>query len=141
MRIELEINEEQMKDISEDLKKFLDNLTDEQKLEILKDFCNRQLEESLGVTHSGYYYNNFSDTFAKKMQEGINNGVADIICKRDDFEELLKDKIDRTVKNMGSIIEASITKYIAGHIFMSKDEIMNEINHSVYMAMQPQDNY
>ena len=141
MKIELDLNEEQLKQLDHDLVDVLGNLTDDQKVQLIQGFLTKRLMEVDAHPDRGgcfgYYdknaerWNHFISAVVNGLQEKIVQSITDEILKNDPIRAKVDAATDSTIQNIGEYVCRGIISYVVERVFLRKDEVMHEINNAV----------
>ena len=137
MKVELELTEQQLKELDNGLNNLLQNLSEKQKLEIVKAYMIKQFDgiyyekiDTWGCTRTEL--TDFGRTLIKELQDKITQAASDKI-----IEQLLENKeinncIKLVEKDLPQIIEKSISQYIVDNLFRNKNDLQQQIYEIIY---------
>ena len=136
MKVELNLSTEQLKDLDDNVTNLLNNLTDEQKIEIIKNYINFQFDK-LSYTHKDNFWGDKKEIseFGRKLitglQDQITNSVSEEIMNDENLKSFINETIDNVKKDLPNIIETSISKYIVDNLFNSYHDIQEAIRYEI----------
>lgn len=133
MKVELDLSTEQLESLDKDLTDLLKNLSEEQRIEILKGYIIDKFDklEHKYTDHWGTertQLSQFGDELVKGLQDKISESVSEEIMNNVLDLDVIK-KTTQNIKNqLPEIIENSISQYIVDNLFNNKQEIGDIIN-------------
>ena len=121
MEIRLDLSTEQLAYLDKDLTVLLKELTDEQKIEILKayminKFENWETKNSWGST----VLTDFAKEIIKGLQEKICDSITEDVLQDENLKKAMKEVTKQVKKELGHTIEAGIINYIVSNLFNNK---------------------
>ena len=141
MKIELDLNEEQLKQLDHDLVDVLGNLTDDQKVQIMTDVLYKRLEKvdvnvsSRWTTPEESRWNRFINEIIKGLQEKLAESITENMLKNEAIQERAQNAINNTVGHLEEIIFKGIVEFVIKNVFASYRD-MHSVEATAYMAMQ-----
>lgn len=141
MKIELDLNEEQLKQLDHDLVDVLGNLTDDQKVQIMTDVLYKRLEKvdvnvsSRWTTPEESRWSRFINEIIKGLQEKLAESITENMLKNEAIQERAQNAINNTVEHLEEIIFKGIVEFVIKNVFASYKD-MHSVENTAYMAMQ-----
>ena len=135
MKVELDLSVEQLSLLDKSLKDCLLSLTDEQKIQLLQNYINDQLESFREFKTDSTYWGNstkyvYTD-FGKQVIEGLSGKIEKSITKEmlnnKEIKQYMNEVIEQVKRNLQSSIEKAISDYIVNNLFFNKEDIREEI--------------
>ena len=124
MEIRLDLSTEQLAYLDKDLTVLLKELTDEQKIEILKAYMINKFENWETKNSWG---NTVLTDFAKEIVNGLQKKICDAITEDvlqdENLKKAMEEVIEQVKKELGHTIEAGIINYIVLNLFNNKEDI------------------
>ena len=124
MEIRLDLSTEQLAYLDKDLTVLLKELTDEQKIEILKAYMINKFEHWETKNSWG---NTVLTDFAKEIVNGLQKKICDAITEDvlqdENLKKAMKEVTEQVKKELGYTIEAGIINYIVSNLFNNKKDI------------------
>ena len=124
MEIRLDLSTEQLAYLDKDLTVLLKELTDEQKIEILKAYMINKFEK---WETKNYWGNTVLTDFAKEiingLQEKICDAITEDVLQDENLKKAMKEVIEQVKKDLGHTIEVGIINYIVSNLFNNKEDI------------------
>ena len=132
MKIELEVNSEQLKLLDSGLKDLLTGLTEEQQVQLLQNYINNQLEgfrKRKETTYWGadpeYEYTDFGKQVIDGLQDRIQEGITQSILDKPTVQEYINETIQQVEQKLPEIIEKAIIQYTVDNLVSNKQEIFD----------------
>lgn len=128
MKVEIDLGEDQLKLLDEDMTKLLESLSDKQKTKILSDYILNQFDK-METTYKDNWgrdetvLSEFGKQLVRGLQEKIVEVVTTNILENEVAKRIVQENVDAVVKNLDSIIQSSITKYVIENVFTSKERL------------------
>ena len=124
MEIKLDLSTEQLAYLDKDLTVLLKELTDEQKIEILKAYILDKLNKwetknSWGNT----VMTDFAQDIVKGLQKKICDAITEDVLQDENLKKAMKEVTEQVKKELGHTIEAGIINYIVSNLFNNKEDI------------------
>ena len=142
MKVELEVNGEQLKDLNDNVKDFLLSLTDEQKIKLFQNYINQEMDsfrQRIDSYRYGSYIKYEYTDFGKQLIDGLQDKISQIISNdilnKEEIKELIEEHTEKILDRMESIVEKSIIKYITDNLFSSKEKIKDLISSEINKEM------
>lgn len=138
MKVELDLSTTQLEELDKSLTNLLENLTDEQRVEIVKSYINFQFDKLEYSYHDDYWNRDKKEIsqFGKELIDGlqnqITNSISEEIMNDDKLKSFIKETVDNIIKDLPNIIEESITKYVVENLFTSRYAIDEQIRRTLY---------
>lgn len=127
MKIELEVNSDQLKLLDSGLKELLLNLTEEQKIELLQNYIDKQLENfrvlkqhSYWGSTSEYEYTDFGKQVIDGLRDKIADCITDDVLNKPEIKEYMGSIVNDMKQDLPEIIQKSIIQYIINNLFTDK---------------------
>lgn len=124
MEIRLDLSTEQLAYLDKDLTVLLKELTDEQKIEILKAYMINKFEKWETKNSWG---NTVLTDFAKEiingLQEKICDAITEDVLQDENLKKAMKEVTEQVKKDLGHTIEVGIINYIVSNLFNNKEDI------------------
>lgn len=138
MKVELEVSENQLKELDKDLTEFMKNLDDEQKLTLLGEYLQKQCENLLFTNSWG---NRELTDFGGKLINGLKEQVSNLYIENYFLNnEELKQKLDEHLRDveehLTETINEAITRYIIQHLFMDTNSLSIMVNNQIREYMK-----
>lgn len=130
MKLEIEVSEDQLKNLDEDLSTLLSTLSTDDKLKLIEAYLFKKFDEGLYATN--FYGSSELTTFGRKLVDGVDKYIGEHIVNEIIDTEGYKNIFDNIMNNMQKIISESISKYVIEHLFMDKGCVQSMINHQIY---------
>lgn len=136
MKVELELNSEQLSLLDKNLKDCLISLTDEQKVALLQGYINTQLEgfKKFETYNYGSQYT-YSD-FGKQVIDGLRGSIEKAIVKEMLEQENVRQEIERVKKEvlprLTKLVEEGIVKLVVERLFVNPHDLEGIISESIY---------
>lgn len=132
MEIRLDLSTEQLAYLDKDLTALLKELTDEQKIEIIKAYMQSKFKDWETLNYYGSpELSNFAKGVMEGLQEKINEAITKDILEDEKMVEVINDITKNVKENMGKTICEGITHYIASNLFNSKEDVEDQINRNL----------
>ena len=132
MKIELEVNSEQLKLLDWGLKDLLTGLTEEQQVQLLQNYINNQLEGFRKRKETTYWradpeyeYTDFGKQVIDGLQDRIQESITQSILDKPTVQEYINETIQQVEQKLPEIIEKSIIQYAVDNLFSNKQEIFD----------------
>lgn len=132
MKIELEVDSEQLKLLDSGLKDLLTGLTEEQQVQLLQNYINNQLEGFRKRKETTYWraepeyeYTNFGKQVIDGLQDRIQESITQSILDKPTVQEYINETIQQVEQKLPEIIEKSIIQYAVDNLFSNKQEIFD----------------
>lgn len=138
MKVELDLSATQLEELDKSLTNLMENLTDEQRIEIVKSYVNFQFDKLEYSYHDDYWNRDKKEIseFGKKLIEGLQNqivnSISEEIMKDEDLRKFIDETVNNIIKDLPEIIEESITKYVVENLFSSKYAIDEQIRRTLW---------
>lgn len=137
MKVELELDGEQLQLLDKGLKECLTSLTDEQKVVLLQGYINTQLEGFRELKSNGYYNSNYVYTdFGKQVVDGLRSSVEKAIVKEMLEQENVRQEIEKVKKEvlpkLTRLVEEGIVKLVVERVFVNPHDLEGIISESIY---------
>lgn len=132
MKIELEVNSEQLKLLDSGLKDLLTGLTEEQQVQLLQNYINNQLEGFRKRKETTYWraepeyeYTDFGKQVIDGLQDRIQEGITQSILDKPTVQEYINETIQQVEQKLPEIIEKAIIQYTVDNLVSNKQEIFD----------------
>ena len=132
MKIELEVNSEQLKLLDSGLKDLLIGLTEEQQVQLLQNYINNQLEGFRKRKETTYWradpeyeYTDFGKQVIDGLQDRIQEGITQSILDKPTVQEYINETIQQVEQKLPEIIEKAIIQYTVDNLVSNKQEIFD----------------
>lgn len=132
MKIELEVDSEQLKLLDSGLKDLLTGLTEEQQIQLLQNYINNQLEGFRKRKETTYWraepeyeYTNFGKQVIDGLQDRIQESITQSILDKPTVQEYINETIQQVEQKLPDIIEKAIIQYAIDNLFSNKQEIFD----------------
>lgn len=139
MKVEIDLDSEQLSLLDTSLKDLVLSLTKEQQTELLQNYINTQLESFRVPKQSDYWrssteyeYTDFGKQITDKMSERIEQAIVDKMLSNKELTKYINEIIENIKKDLQHIIEYSISNYIVEHLFQDKDSLQSKIQTTIY---------
>ena len=138
MKVELDLSATQLEELDKSLTNLMENLTDEQRIEIVKSYVNFQFDKLEYSYHDDYWNRDKKEIseFGKKLIAGLQNqivnSISEEIMKDEDLRKFIDETVNNIIKDLPEIIEESITKYVVENLFSSKYAIDEQIRRTLW---------
>ncbi len=139
MKVEIDLDSEQLTLLDTSLKDLVLSLTKEQQTELLQNYINTQLESFRVQKQSDYWrstpeyeYTDFGKQITDKMSERIEQAIVDKMLSNEELTKYMDSIIEDTKKGLQRIIEYSISNYIVEHLFQDKNSLQQQIRNTIY---------
>ena len=136
MKIELDLNSEQLQLLDSNLKECLLSLTDEQKTALLQGYINTQLEGFKKIESFGYSSNYVYSDFGKQVIDGLRGSVEKAIVKEMLEQENVRQEIEKVKKEvlpkLTRLVEEGIVKLVVERVFVNPHDLEGIISESIY---------
>lgn len=130
MKVELDLNSEQLQELDKDLCKLLKSLTEEQQTEIIKSYMteclNNQMFEQASWNHSTL--TNFGQEVISGLQNKINKVITDVILSDEHLIKEIEERKQSVIKELPETVTNAIGTYIVENLFNSRQAIANDVN-------------
>lgn len=129
MKVELDLSATQLDALDKNLTSLMENLTDAQKIEIVKSYVNFQFDKLEYSYHDDYWNRDKKEIseFGKQLIAGLQgqiiNSVSDEIMSDENLKAFIRETVDNIIADLPKIIEKSITTYIIDNLFNSKQDV------------------
>lgn len=140
MKIELDLNEEQLKQLDHDLVDVLGNLNDDQKVKIMTDILYKRLEKvdvnvsSRWPTQEETRWSRFISEIVKGLQEKLAESITENMLKNEAIQERAQNAINNTVGHLEEIVSKGIIEFVIRNTFASHKEVL-EASNVAYSAL------
>lgn len=125
MKIELDLNLEQMEGLEKDLQKTLSNLSESQQIALLQGYINNLFEGIYRKDRWGdNQLNEFGQALVAEMREQISNATCEKILEDERFAEEIDKCVDFYKKNLNDILGRAIIEYIMTRLFTEKGDVV-----------------
>lgn len=128
MQVTINITDAQLRDLNSNLENFLDTLTDEQKLEIVKEYLSKELNN---IVFSQDYFGKRLSTFGERIISGLQEQINAAIVSQTLDNPILKEELDKISSNVKNNLEETINKgiidFVINEVFVNKDKCQNMI--------------
>ena len=147
MKVELELTENQLKDLDKGLEDLLRNLTDEQKIELIKGYMEKTLNniyyEQTDSFYSSKKLSSFGEEITHGLQDKVKECIADNILQNSNIQEIVDSTVNSLRGQLPRLVQESISRYIIDHLFQSKEDINQDLYFSIqrYMCEHNPNNY
>lgn len=132
MKIELEVDSEQLKLLDSGLKDLLTGLTEEQQVQLLQNYINNQLEgfrkrkeTTYWRAESEYEYTDFGKQVIDGLQDRIQESITQSILDKPTVQEYINETIQQVEQKLPEIIEKAIIQYTVDNLVSNKQEIFD----------------
>lgn len=132
MKIELEVDSEQLKLLDSGLKDLLTGLTEEQQVQLLQNYINNQLEGFRKRKETTYWraepeyeYTNFGKQVIEGLQDRIQESITQSILDKPTVQEYINETIQQVEQKLPDIIEKALIQYAVDNLFSNKQEIFD----------------
>lgn len=132
MKIELEVDSEQLKLLDSGLKDLLTGLTEEQQIQLLQNYINNQLEGFRKRKETTYWradpeyeYTDFGKQVIDGLQGRIQEGITQSILDKPTVQEYINETIQQVEQKLPEIIEKAIIQYTVDNLVSNKQEIFD----------------
>ena len=132
MKIELEVNSEQLKLLDSGLKDLLIGLTEEQQVQLLQNYINNQLEGFRKRKETTYWradpeyeYTDFGKQVIDGLQDRIQEGITQSILDKPTVQEYINETIQQVEQKLPENIEKAIIQYTVDNLVSNKQEIFD----------------
>lgn len=132
MKIELEVDSEQLKLLDSGLKDLLTGLTKEQQIQLLQNYINNQLEGFRKRKETTYWraepeyeYTDFGKQVIDGLQGRIQEGITQSILDKPTVQEYINETIHQVEQKLPEIVEKAIIQYTVDNLFSNKQEIFD----------------
>lgn len=132
MKIELEVDSEQLKLLDSGLKDLLTGLTEEQQVQLLQNYINNQLEGFRKRKETTYWraepeyeYTNFGKQVIDGLQDRIQESITQSILDKPTVQEYINETIQQVEQKLPEIIEKAIIQYTVDNLVSNKQEIFD----------------
>ena len=125
MKVELDLSTEQLQKLDDNLTNLLDNLTEEQRIEIIKSYINFQFDK-LTYTYKTSWGNEqkelskFGKDLVTGLQDLITKSISTEILEHENIKEIIEANIKEVENNIYNIISSAISRYIIDNLFTSR---------------------
>lgn len=134
MKVELDLDANQLELLDKGLKDCLLSLSEEQQVMLIQNYMNAQFEDFKKPKDKISYWNNteyeytdFGKQVIETLSDKIEASITTSIFEKENVKQLIDEKIEEVIKNIPAIIESSISKYIINNLFRDKATLENEI--------------
>lgn len=130
MKIELDLNEEQLKQLDHDLTDVLGNLTEDQKLQIMTDLLYKRLEKvDAGSSNSRRdpqiaRWEHFISEIVKGLQKKLAESITEKMLKNEAVLERAEDAINYTTGHLEEIVSKGILEFVIRNTFATHKDMM-----------------
>lgn len=125
MKIELDLNLEQMEGLEKNLQETLCNLSKQQQIVLLQGYINNLFE---GIYHKDRWgdnhLNEFGQALVAEMREQISNATCEKILEDERFMKEIDKCVDFYKKNLNDILGRAIIEYIMTRLFTEKGDVV-----------------
>lgn len=125
MKIELDLNLEQMEGLEKNLQETLSNLSEYQQIALLQGYINNLFE---GIYHKDRWGDNHLNEFGQVLIAGMREQISKITCKKILEDERFAKEIDKCInfyeKNLNDILGKAIIEYIMTRLFTEKSDVV-----------------
>lgn len=132
MKIEIDVDSNQLQLLDTSLKEFLLSLNDEQKIKLIENyiflkFDNVFYKDEVSLYSNSRKLSDFGNSLIDGLQEKINKSITNKIMENSEIQNLINNSIDETEKNMNTIISNAITTYIINNLFCKPEKLKDNI--------------
>lgn len=125
MKIELDLNLEQMEGLERDLQKTLSNLSESQQIALLQGYINNLFEGIYRKDRWGdNQLNEFGQALVAEMREQISNATCEKILKDERFAKEIDKCVEFYKENLNDILGRAIIEYIMTRLFTEKSDVV-----------------
>lgn len=125
MKIELDLNLEQMEGLEKDLQKTLSNLSEGQQIALLQGYINNLFEGIYRKDRWGdNQLNDFGQALVAEMREQISNATCEKILKDERFAKEIDRCVEFYKENLNDILGRTIIEYIMTRLFTEKSDVV-----------------
>lgn len=125
MKIELDLNLEQMEGLEKDLQNTLSNLSEYQQIALLQGYINNLFEGIYRKDRWGdNQLNEFGQALVAEMREQISNATCKKILEDERFAKEIDKCVDFYKKNLNDILGRAIVEYIMTRLFTEKGDVV-----------------
>ena len=140
MKVELDLSAEQLNLLDENLKDCLLSLTDSQKIDIIKNYMDNQLENFREPKRNGwgdtkYEYSDFGKQMIEGLQDKLKDSLQKTALENEEIKNYMNETIEWLKENISKIMQEAISKYIIENLFYNKSELENKVR-GVIWSMQ-----
>lgn len=130
MKVELDLNSEQLQELDKDLCKLLKSLTKEQQTEIIKSYMTECLNNQMFERDSwnGNTLTNFGQEVISGLQNKISKAITDVILSDEQLIEKIEQRKLAVINELPETVTNAIGTYIVENLFNSKQAIANDVN-------------
>lgn len=136
MKVELDLSTEQLNQLDGDLTDLLKNLTEDQKIEIIKGYINYQFDKLTYKYTTSWGHGEELSQFGKDLVSGLQGqivkSISDDIMENENLKKLIEDTITNVTKDLEQIIRGAISDYVVNNLFSSKEQIHDNIMQQIY---------
>lgn len=125
MKIELDLNLEQMEGLEKDLQKTLSNLSESQQIALLQGYINNLFE---GIYRKDRWGDNQLNEFGQALVAEMREQISNVTCEKILEDERFAKEIDKCVafykENLNDILGRAIIEYIMTRLFTEKGDVV-----------------
>lgn len=133
MKIELDVSADQLIKLDSGLKDLLSNLTEDQQVQLIQNYVDRQLDN---LTYMGEYgnqkYTKFGDKLISGLQSKITESISDKILSNKKLQEEIQEISNNVIDHLPDIVEKSISSYLCDNLFNDKSKIQGIIDETLF---------
>ena len=142
MKIELDLNAEQLAQLDTSLADLIKCLTDEQKQELIKPILENKLEQLIWTNISGYYSSSksltdFGKHFVDSLKEGVTSQVVDILTDNEEYKKIVKQCIDYSKQATEEVFAKKLSEHLINGIFENKESLKQNLSYSILNMLRP----
>lgn len=125
MKIELDLNLEQMEGLEKNLQKTLSNLSEYQQIALLQGYINNLFEGIYRKDRWGdNQLNEFGQALVAEMREQISNATCEKILEDERFAKEIDKCVEFYKENLNDILGRAIIEYIMTRLFTEKSDVV-----------------
>lgn len=129
MKIELDLNLEQMEGLEKNLQETLCNLSKQQQIVLLQGYINNLFE---GIYHKDRWGDNHLNEFGQALVAEMRKQISNTTCEKILEDERFKKEIDKCIdfykENLNDILGKAIIEYVMTRLFAEKGDIIDIAN-------------